>query len=458
MLKVPRRAVDVWVHEFRTGRGTRLGTEQHRGEDGLTLVELVVAMFILAIMLSGLASFLMTSARASFDNERRAQATGVVNQIHETLQASPWPDAVLYEEELGPLADLGANLTAGTFEDEDLVTIAGPSCPAEDPDCRIETVPRAYEAISIGGRDYEVYRAITWTTPAGADAEAIRRFTTVVRWEVLGETVEHRLDSTRAPTPGEVDTSSPPGVQFLVSPSEVQLDEEGRNESNIGLNVDFTGLGEISEAEVLFRHAGLDDDDEAESIDLARVDATQRFTGTIPAGEHVWEPGSTTFLVAGQAGVSPITTTAAITFTEPLENADPSPDQPVITEVNPTRQSVTVGRKESRFPRLCDGFDIEARIDGLGDDYEVTVSFKPGGSASVPMDPVSTPVESSSALFRAEFPQFSDSDWTPAAGSPLTDVFTVVARSGGTASEPKSSAEVTFTRATGPGQSGNENC
>jgi prepilin-type N-terminal cleavage/methylation domain-containing protein len=424
------------------------------GDDaGLTLIEMMVSMFLLAIILAAAAGSLISFSRASADNERRVQATAMTTRLHEELQSRPWVDAVLFEDELASLSSIGVDASAGSFEGQDLVTIEGSGCAVGDDDCRGEVIPRASQTITVDGRDYEVLRVISWIEPEGAAAEEVKRFTTVVRWESLGRTLEERLDSTRAPTPGEDPAVTPPGVQFIVAPQEVALTETGRNVDPISFDVDFEGLGVITGAKVLFRHAGLASTVPPAELALTRDGTSQRFTGLLPAEAHTWSAGALTFQVVGNPGVNQISASAAVTFVLP-EDASTNPGQPVVTQVTALPGSTVVGRHSNTFPRLCNEVVVEARVDGLGTGATVTASYKPDSSSSVTMSPVSTPISSSSALFRATFPRHSNSPWTPSAGAPETEVFLVVATHEGRSSVARASNQISFTRST----KNNSNC
>jgi prepilin-type N-terminal cleavage/methylation domain-containing protein len=421
-------------------------TRRFNDDEGLTLIELMVSMFLLSIILAAAAGSLITFSKASVDNEGRVKATGVVTRFHEELQSRPWDDAVLYEDELAPLTAVGVDTVSSTFEGEDLVTIPGPGCDVSDPDCRIATVPLASETVEVDGKEYEVLRIISWTEPAGADAEEIKRFTTIVRWQSFDRTLEERLDSTRAPVPGEVTPVVTPGVQFLIAPQDVPLLATSRNAGPISLSVDFTGLGHITGAKVRFRHAALAAGDPSTELTLTREGSTNRFTGTIAASAYVWSTGSQTFEVIGQAGVNDVSATAAVTFLAPGFVPDPEV-APVVTQATVSPASVVVGRQSNVNDRLCAAFTVEARIDGLGPDSTVTATYKPGGSASITMTPVSTPISASSAVFRATFARHAASAWSPTPSAPETEVFQIVARTAdGRTSTATGTNQITFVR------------
>ncbi|MFA9445651.1 prepilin-type N-terminal cleavage/methylation domain-containing protein [Egicoccus sp. AB-alg6-2] len=200
-----------------------------RDEAGLTLVELIVAFSLLSIILAAAAGSLITFGRSAVDNERRVQATAVANRLHEELQALPWSDTALYDQELDGLADLPEiaatfDPDAETFEGRDLVLLEGPgACPAPPAPCssRRDLVPYAVPpTLTIDGRDYEVFQLVTWDEDDGG----IKRFTTFLRWEVMGNTITQRFDSMRAATPAEAgDPLRPRVIQFQVGPSPMEL-------------------------------------------------------------------------------------------------------------------------------------------------------------------------------------------------------------------------------------------
>ncbi|MFA9429167.1 prepilin-type N-terminal cleavage/methylation domain-containing protein [Egicoccus sp. AB-alg2] len=203
---------------------------RYQDEHGLTLIELVVAFALLSIILAAAAGSLITFGRSAVDNERRVQATAVANRLHEELQALPWQDAALYEDELEALEDAPADVTAGlvvadgTFEGRELVLLEGPgSCPPPPATCtaRRDLVPYSVPPVmTLDGHDYEVYQYVSWDSVN----DGIKHFTTFLRWQVMGQTVTQRFDSQRAATAGEAgDPLRPRVIQFEVGPSPMPL-------------------------------------------------------------------------------------------------------------------------------------------------------------------------------------------------------------------------------------------
>jgi prepilin-type N-terminal cleavage/methylation domain-containing protein len=294
-------------------------------EAGLTLVELVVAMMLLGVILSAAAAALINFAGATHNNERRVQATALMNGLHENLQGVPWQHAGIYEDEIDRLAPVGVtNASPPTFEGREVVTIPPPEeeCPAAEPDCaRSPTVPRANYMLpnatepSPDGREYEIFQVVTWDGTGGAE---VKRFTTIVEWEVRGQLVTERFDSERAASAGEAgDPTLPRVIQFQLGPSPMELVDEvdgtGKdlNSKEITVAVRFSEGVESATLHYVSVH---DRATEAsgkmqlrdETLELTRQitdpdDASLGvfFVGTIDAQAHRWPNGPRPFRVEG---------------------------------------------------------------------------------------------------------------------------------------------------------------
>lgn len=373
-------------------RKARLGMQS-----GITLVEMLVALFILGVIFSAAAGALISFTQASLNNERRVQATALLNRLHEELQTVRWDDAALYEEELDDLAALilaepdidpvpGLDVAARTFDGLPLVTLEGPGCDeVTDPDCRIETIPRPFSSTRdnslqpppADGRDYDVFRFVTWAQDRdGIGDEDLKRFTTIVRWQVYGRTVVQRFDSERAPTPAEL-FEGESSIQFLVQPSVVELaiDAAGDyvNAQAISLTADFTFVGPMATAVAEFDVADGDD----ASLSLSRQGFTERFAGSIPAGTQVFVTDPDDF-VDGQVtrrfqavgtdadGTSFASAQVVVVFLEPDED-DNGDGGPTLTLTNPTvvaTSPVVVGRQGNNDYLLCSNVDLSVTVQG----------------------------------------------------------------------------------------------
>ena len=62
-------------------------------EAGFSLIELMAAMLILGVILSAMASALISFSVTTVTNERRVQATAFLTRQHEQLQSISWDRA-----------------------------------------------------------------------------------------------------------------------------------------------------------------------------------------------------------------------------------------------------------------------------------------------------------------------------------------------------------------------------
>jgi hypothetical protein len=413
-------------------------------QSGLTLVELMVAFGILAVMLSAVAASLITSARATHDNERRVQSSAMMNRLHEELQSIPWHDAALYTgelDELEPLAepdDAGVplhdlDLDGETFEGRPLVLLEGPaSCPEGAPNCqpRRDHVPRASTTAPVDSADpsrgeYEIYQLVTWDD----EALGIKHFTTIVRWTVLNRTLEERFDSQRAATPAEAgDPQRPRVIQFEVGPSPMALhtSETGPVDTTTGdlhVVVRFSAGVESATLRYYTLPAGwAAGDPTPDDLVLVSEDMERNVTDpengalglgwrfTIPAGSDRFPVGARSFRVSGVLGAETFGGATSAEFyggtpvapvADPEDTSDPGdtipedpgggdtepPAQPV-SLVNPTLNRTTVCLDAN--DRFLKTVTIQVQVTGMTpDDYSVSMSYTANGEHRVEsMQPV----------------------------------------------------------------------
>lgn len=204
-------------------------TASRRSSDelGMSLIEVVVAMFILSVAMLAFAQVLIGSARAT----REAQDTQVVSAVSmetiETLTGLDWHEAALYANDVaGADARWSSRLDgSGDFEGMELVTVAGPASAADrDPE-----IPTPSWTVTRDGLDYTFDLYPVWLDrSATADGIAdTKRFVIVASWtDPLRGDQELRTASERAPTQAEAGSTST-GARFLLktaSPSLVDVD------------------------------------------------------------------------------------------------------------------------------------------------------------------------------------------------------------------------------------------
>jgi hypothetical protein len=472
-------------------------------EAGLTLIELLVAFGLLSVILAAVATSLITFTRTAVDNERRVQATAMSNRLHEELQALPWFDAANYELELEAITDPpgGLDVAAGTFDGRDLIVLDGPSldaCPTTDPaypDCnRRERVPRASVSRTVDGRDYEIFQFVTWeeTDPQ------IKRFTTIVRWQVLDRMYEERFESTRAATANEAgDPTRPRVIQFQVGPSPTPLEADGPDQdTNVQpLDIVVRFSSPVDRAEVRFYSVESLPVNEGDPPVLAlrstgdlTVDITQDggnvgFSGTIGANAYVFPTGSRTFQVIGYLGVDEFTGTTSVEFTggsvpavsDPDEdgNVEPVPDPEEPTDPgdqgDPPAEDVSFGSVTVSPAAVCTDKDdlfvsnvtVEVNVAGMTpDDYVVTVTYQvPGNETRTEaLEPVGDPATISSAghTFRRVFVAGQSHGFVLKNNQSHTTFFTVTASrssDGQSAGPTQSTSALMVTKRNNPGPS-----
>ncbi|MFU8840023.1 MAG: type IV pilus modification PilV family protein [Nitriliruptoraceae bacterium] len=326
------------MNDDRSGRSTRSHRHRH-DQAGMSLVEVLVAILLLGVILSASASSLIQFSRTAADNERRVQATALLNRLHEELQALPWTDAVLYDEELADLLDayeaeteggewtgtsalddLEFDGTAWYFEGEEVVVLPGPGTDGRRSGV---PVPTEVEDIVVDGRSYEVVRLITWNQ---RDPQ-VKRFTTIVRWRLYNRVYEERFFSLRAATASEAgDPERPRVVQFHVGPSpmlleDVSASEPAQNSEDIQILVRFSQG--VSGATLRYPSVEVDAGGNLELVErtltLARYIPAAGglhvgFYGTLPAGTVTFPNGTLPFYVDGVLNADTFTGQTAMAF------------------------------------------------------------------------------------------------------------------------------------------------
>lgn len=258
------------------------GRRRTGGQDGLTLIELLVSMVLIGVILAAAASALITFTREASASERRVQATALLNRLHEDFNAIPFDLAANHEAELPPLADLDAegivdvdlSVDPPTFETRPIATLPGPTvlgCTPGDAGCdRERFVPETYQELDRGNDEaYRIYSVVTWIDRSGNGIVDVKRFTTIVTWEWLGRTYSERFDSERAATAFEA--GDPTAVRvYLTAPGTVFLDADNTIQAPFEVAANFTEP--VSSASISFARLNAAGDGlVAETIELAGV-------------------------------------------------------------------------------------------------------------------------------------------------------------------------------------------
>ena len=214
----------------------------------MTLAEMMVAIVVLGVILSGLAAVIINIARTSVISEREVRATSYAQQIVEELNAVDWHKVALYEDHVDDVESdhgsagelwLGRLDGDGRYDGEELVLLDAP----ESEDHRLGDVP---EPVSVHtGSDsveYTAYRYITETDRTGDGANDSLKFTVYVTWDGAGRDRQVSITSERGPKAVE-DPDDVRVTQFHTSPVDtVTLD--GWNLSN-GIDVTVHTSGSV---------------------------------------------------------------------------------------------------------------------------------------------------------------------------------------------------------------------
>lgn len=449
-------------------QGEPQATAREHGQEGVTLVEMMVAILVLGVVLAALASSLISFSAMSLTNERRVQATAFLTRLHEQLQSIPWDQAAIYEDEAAELTPMGVNLGVDpvTVGGEPLVLLETPdnsSCPVDEPECgRLTFVPRASDIIEIDGREYELFQAITWDVDAG-NGQAVKRFTTLVRWEVWGQVTEQQFESTRAATVSEIASSTLPEVlSLLVTPNSVAIDTDGVNQTPIQVRVIF----ERGITSAMLQYVRLNGGDpELHTVTMIGTDFEDAkpyaFEVTIPAGSEVFQQGEQDLVVVGLDGLDAISAVRTIEFIETTGGSVP----PHVSSVTVNRTFVEVGSNGPDNGRLCQTLTVSALVNNVESSPvpgTVVANYVADTGTGADMTPPGT-ITGSNDLFTRTFAAGTVSPWKPEpprGGGPnaqpakdVTDRFDVIAENpDGTTSSLVSSDQITFRARTGNGR------
>jgi type II secretory pathway pseudopilin PulG len=204
------------------GRRTRCWS----GEEGFTLAEMMISIFVVGFVLSGLAAVLLTSLKAATSNERETRATSYAQQEVEILQSVDWEFAGLYANDIAaaPAGWTDQLSASGYYDGYELITLPGPASAAS----RVDSVPPPRSTIVDRGVTYTIDRFITWIDRDGDGAAETRRFTVVTNWDDREASRGISITAERAPTQGDTEATSAGGrvLQMSLDPNAVELADD----------------------------------------------------------------------------------------------------------------------------------------------------------------------------------------------------------------------------------------
>ena len=402
---------------------------------------MMISILLLGIILTAAAMSLIQFGRTAAENERRVQATAIMNGLHEQFATASWHSLGLYDDEVQPLVDEGLiEPAAGGYADEhgDPVVLLGDLGAAD----RDPNVPDPSYTLELDDRTYEVRQIVTW--PDGGAAE-VKRLKTIVSWSVFQRELTDSYSSERAATASEVgDPTRPRVINFLAGPKLSELDADDRNVEPITVSVRFSQP--VDSAELRYYHlaSGTAEDDPADEalvLSTTSLDANVTidggkvgFTGEIPVAAHRFPNGTRILRVVGQAGTEEARGYTTIAFEGGSVEEIPDPDA---DEIDPDADDGESGEGDLEAPEtdvqitnatastgtVCLNDDnsfgqsltIRADVEGLAaGDYNVTATYT-NATQTIQRElvPESTPVNENGTWFKLEFDKDTDYGFEP---------------------------------------------
>jgi prepilin-type N-terminal cleavage/methylation domain-containing protein len=275
--------------------GRRSATGGHSreggGEEGFTLIEMVVALLVCAVVFMALAGVLISTLKVVGINKTRAQANEYATRGMEDLQRFDYAHLGLCQTASdAPPSNLGGlspvmltNCSDPTYEDP---------CHATTTTLTTAPVPAATYTCTKDDVSYKVDRYIVW-----ADAtETQKSLAVVVSWtdqagnhQVTEQSALRVPSQPNAPgsTPPSFSTSSPPTVVNASGSTNSTVDSSGQLASPLTVTATARGLSssDVVVANFLALQNGTPTPQE---LSLTSTDGTT-WTGTIPASSSQYE-------------------------------------------------------------------------------------------------------------------------------------------------------------------------
>ncbi|MGH2687530.1 MAG: PKD domain-containing protein, partial [Actinomycetota bacterium] len=189
----------------------RRGRPARQGDDGFTLVELLVTVSIVAASFLAL-SFVLAGALGAYGAARsRSSFTEIANGELESMRALAYDDLGVQPDD----PDYATAYPGGAFEGRDAVQVTSTAAPA------------AVTLVSTGPAGlpvpYTIRRWVTWTDPLSGTGHAFKRLNIRVEWKDRGTTPSVALESIRYPgnqgTLGAGSNTDPTAVLGVTAPA-----------------------------------------------------------------------------------------------------------------------------------------------------------------------------------------------------------------------------------------------
>jgi prepilin-type N-terminal cleavage/methylation domain-containing protein len=273
-----------------------------QGDEGMSLIEVLVGMFVVAIVLSASAATTITALAAISSDEYQTRASALGNEIIEDLRALPWELVGFYDSD-----------PAATATFEGATTVEVPD--VGSPDARVPVAgPRT---VTTGGLPFTVTTNIVWQAQ-GSNPEAMKRFVVDLAWSTRGRARTMRVEGVRAPTLDEREAGVVTGpvtfeiAEYNLNPQTMELTPSGTTREAIEVRVLTTSSA--SSVTLLYEtNAG------TASATLFATNASRTiWVQTLSSGLTTFNTGTYDFTVrAVNASGTVIEDTKAVTFVAP---------------------------------------------------------------------------------------------------------------------------------------------
>lgn len=266
-------------------------TATRSDEQGFTLVEMMISILILAIILTAMASVLITSLTSMQREEQRVRATQLAQEELERIRAIEW-DCAAFDP------------SAAGYTTPD--PVSGNATVALDAECSDPTIapdPQPFVR-GVDGIDYTVALAVYWidddvdgTAATGdADPHDYKEFRADVSWNIRGDAFSHSDSSTRVPTVEEVPPDAVAGpatfaiTAFNIDPAIVEI-----------------SAGNVTQAAATMR---VETSLQATGVAVTSVAYNQPILTDVSGNGTVWEAQIPNGTFVGAAGTYDFTATA----------------------------------------------------------------------------------------------------------------------------------------------------
>lgn len=326
---------------------------ERAGEEGLTLVEMLVAIVVIGFVLMAMAGVAFASLRSVQTTERVTAATHLGGELLESY-------AALSYDELGLYSTAATTAFAGsTFDGAALVLFPD----ALTPDPRI---PEPERTIARNGVDYAVETAVVWVDdPATTTAQDYKRVVVTLSWTSAGSPQTTRVEALRAPGP----TDQP--LTVTVTPDIVELDDDGEQTTPLTVTI------EAKEPQTTVTVDWLDRNGSSAGPRTASPDAGNR-TWTLLVDDQEFANGATLFTVTGTVSGTTdqvVTTLGRGLFLQPLAFAASA------TTVTPGGVTYQPAYDDVAGEFCTDIVRIETEVEGALLSDPVTLTIHPDAAA-----------------------------------------------------------------------------